>query len=146
MRSILIVGNETLAGPTLAQAISERLADGPATFHVVVPATPVGHALTWDEGEANGVAAERLETMLATLRARGAEASGEVGVRDPVAAAQDALRDRVVDEVILSTLPSGPSRWLRMDAPNRLRSAIDVPLTVVTAAQTDAEVGEPAAP
>ncbi len=141
MRSILIVGNETLAGPTLAQAISERLADGPASFHVVVPATPVGHALTWDEGEANTVAAERMEAMLETLRARGAQASGEVGVRDPVAAALDALRDRVVDEIILSTLPSGPSRWLRMDTPNRLRSAVEVPVTVVTATRETAEIG-----
>ena len=141
MRSILIVGNETLAGPTLAQAISERLADGPASFHVVVPATPVGHALTWDEGEANAVAAERMEAMLDSLRARGSQASGEVGVRDPVAAAQDALRDREVDEIILSTLPSGPSRWLRMDAPNRLRSAVDVPVTVVTATREGAEIG-----
>ena len=116
MRSILIVGNETLAGPTLPQAISDRLRDGPATCHVVVPATPVGHALSWDEGEANAVAAERMEAMLERLRALGCLASGEVGVRDPVAAAQDALRDRAVDEVILSTLPSGPSRWLRMDA------------------------------
>jgi hypothetical protein len=141
MRSILIVGNETLAGPTLAQAISERLADGPASFHVVVPATPVGHALTWDEGEANTVATERMETMLVALRAWGAKASGEIGVRDPVAAAQDALRDRVVDEVILSTLPSGPSRWLRMDTPNRLRSAVEVPVTVVTATRETAEIG-----
>ena len=31
MRSILIVGNETLAGSTLAEAISERLAAGPAS-------------------------------------------------------------------------------------------------------------------
>ena len=141
MRSILIVGNETLAGPTLAQAIAERLADGPASFHVVVPATPVGHALTWDEGEANTVAAERMQAMIEGLRERGCEASGEVGVRDPVAAAQDALRDRVVDEVILSTLPSGPSRWLRMDAPNRLRSAVEVPVTVVTATREPAEIG-----
>ena len=126
MRSILIVGNETLAGPTLAQAITERLADGPARFHVVVPATPVGHALTWDKGEANTVAGERMEALLELLRARGAEASGEVGVRDPVAAAQDALRDREVDKVILS-LPSGPSRWLRMDAPNRLASGSTSP-------------------
>ena len=87
------------------------------------------------------MATERMESMLVALRAWGAKASGEVGVRDPVAAAQDALRDRVVDEVILSTLPSGPSRWLRMDAPNRLRSAVDVPVTVVTATRETAEIG-----
>jgi hypothetical protein len=37
-----------------------------------------------------------------------------------------------VTEVILSTLPSGASRWLRQDVPSRMKGAIDVPVTVVT--------------
>ena len=57
-----------------------------------MPATPVQHGLTWDEQEAETAARERLQTMLTWLRGLGAEASGEVGNKDPVAAAQDALR------------------------------------------------------
>jgi len=73
----------------------------------------------------------RLNAYLEGLRSQGATADGEVGDRDPVAAARDASRDRDVGEVILSTLPAGISRWLRQDVPSRLRGAVTVPVTVV---------------
>jgi hypothetical protein len=133
MRSYLVVGNQTLAGPELAAAIAERVAAGPSTFHVVVPATPVGGGLTWDEDEAHATAQTRLDTTLAYIRGLGVEASGEVGHRDPVEAARDAIRGHPIDEVILSTLPSGMSRWLGQDAPSRLKGAVAVPVVVVTA-------------
>jgi hypothetical protein len=133
MRSYLIVANQTLASPTLADAVKDRLAEGPARFHVVVPATPVQHGLTWDEREAESAAQERLDGMLAWLRELGAEASGEVGNKDPVAAAQDALRGNPVDEIVLSTLPPGISRWLGQDVPSRLKGSVSVPVAVVTA-------------
>ena len=50
MRSYLVVGNQTLDSPELAEAIRDRLATGPATFHIVVPATPIQHGLTWPVG------------------------------------------------------------------------------------------------
>ena len=133
MRTILIIANETLASPSLADAVAERLAEGPVEFTVVVPATPVEHFLTWNEDEAIAAAQERLDGLLARVRDLGATASGEVGNRDPVTAAQDAMLGREVDEVILSTLPVTRSRWLRQDVPSRLRSKLDVPITVVTA-------------
>jgi hypothetical protein len=133
MRSYLVVGNQTLAGPELAAALAERIAAGPSSFHVVVPATPVAGGLTWDEDEAHAAAQTRLDATIATIRALGAEASGEVGHRDPVEAARDAIRGHPVDEVILSTLPPGVSRWLGQDAPSRLKSAVPVPVVVVTA-------------
>ena len=112
MRSYLVVANQTLASPTLAAAVAERLAAGEASFYVVVPATPVSHGLTWDEAEARDAAEGRLDQVLARLRDLGATASGEIGSSDPVAAARDALREHPVDEILLSTLPLGISRWL----------------------------------
>jgi hypothetical protein len=47
-------------------------------------------------------------------------------------AVRDALRRREVDEVIVSTLPRGLSRWLGEDVPSRLRDSVRVPVTVVT--------------
>ena len=44
----------------------------------------------------------------------------------------DVTDERQVDEVILSTLPPGISRWLQMDVPSRLERAVDVPVAVVT--------------
>lgn len=133
MRSYLIVANQTLASPTLTAAVAERVRAGEATFHVVVPATPVPHALTWDEDEAIAAAQARLDEVLVRLRGLGTPASGEIGSPDPVAAVQDAMRVRHVDEVILSTLPVGISRWLGQDVPSRLRGAVRVPVTVVIA-------------
>jgi hypothetical protein len=113
MRSYLIVGNQTLMGPELATAIAERMVPGdPPDFYVVVPATPKSGAFTWDEDEANAAAQERLDVLLAHLHDQGLEATGEVGHRDPVEAARDAIRRHPVDEIILSTLPTGISRWL----------------------------------
>jgi hypothetical protein len=132
MRSYLVVGNQTLDSPELAEAVAHRLATGPAAFHVVVPATPVQRGLTWDEDEARAAAQTRLADALERLRSAGAIVSGEIGHRDPVVATEDALRGREVDEVLLSTLPPGISRWLGQDVPSRLKGSILVPVTVVT--------------
>ena len=132
MRSYLIVANQTLTSQSLTDAIKARLADGPVRTHVVVPLSPVDRKLTWDETESRRVAQERLDEVVGRLREMGAEADGEVGDRDPVMAVRDALRGREVDEVIVSTLPKGMSRWLGEDVPSRLREAVRVTVTVVT--------------
>ena len=133
MRSYLVVANQTLASPTLAAAVAERLAEGQASFYVVVPATPIPHGLTWDEGGARAAAQQRLDQVLERLRDLGATASGEIGNSDPVAAARDALREHPADEILLSTLPVGISRWLGLDVPGSLKRAVTVPVTVLTA-------------
>ncbi len=135
MRSYLVVGNQTLDSPELARAIRERMAMGPVRFHLVVPATPVERGFTWDETVARTVAEERLAAALGRLSDLGAECSGEVGARDPIDATADALRGREIDEIILSTLPAGISRWLGQDVPSRLKGSVAVPVTVVTAAR-----------
>ncbi len=132
MKSYLIVANQTLTSQSLADEITARLADGPLRAHVVVPLSPVGGRLTWDEDESRTVAQDRLDDVVKRLRDMGAEADGEVGDRDPVMAVRDALRGREVDEIIVSTLPKGLSRWLGEDVPSRLRNLVAVPVTVVT--------------
>jgi hypothetical protein len=132
MRSYLVVGNQTLDSPELVAALKERMASGPARFHIVVPATPVSKGLTWDEDESRSAAEERLTAAIRLVTELGAEVTGEVGHRDPIEATEDALRGREVDEVILSTLPPGISRWLGQDVPTRLKGSVLVPVTVVT--------------
>ena len=132
MRSYLIVANQTLTSESLREAITARLADEPVRTYVVVPMSPGTGRLSWDEQESRTVAKERLDAMLERLREMGAEADGVVGDRDPVMAVRDALRRREVDEVIVSTLPRGLSRWLGEDVPSRLRDSVRVPVTVVT--------------
>jgi nucleotide-binding universal stress UspA family protein len=131
MSMALIVANQTLPSQPLADAIAERIRSGVTSFYVVVPATPIGHGMTWDEETTRQDARERLNRFVEHLRSQGVEAAGEVGDRDPVAAVRDALRGRPVDEVVLSTLPPGISRWLGQDVPSKLRHNVSVPVAVV---------------
>src|SRR4051794_41869523 len=126
MYTCLIVANQSLASPTLSAAVAERLAAGDVRFHIVVPATPVSRALTWSEEEAEAAAQGHLDEALQRLRELGSSATGEIGCSDPVAAALDVLRSTTVEEIILSTLPPGISRWLGQDVPPPPRHAVDV--------------------
>ncbi|MGH2686268.1 MAG: hypothetical protein ACRDJP_12450, partial [Actinomycetota bacterium] len=65
----------------------------------------------------------------------GAEVIGGVGDANPLQAIGDVLRDWSFDEVVLSTLPAGASRWLRQDLPHRVERQFKLPVTHV--------VGEP---
>jgi hypothetical protein len=132
MSTILIVANQTLPSEALATTVTSRIASGNRDFHVVVPATPPpGGGMTWDEEAARASAEERLAAFRHHLASQGVTVDGEIGDRDPIAAVRDAARGRDVSEIILSTLPSGVSRWLRQDVPSRMRGAIAVPITVV---------------
>jgi nucleotide-binding universal stress UspA family protein len=132
MRRCLVVANQTLGGEHLLELLRERVAAGACSFHVVVPATPPHRHATWTEGEAVALARRRLDDALARLRELGAEADGEVGDPNPVEAIEDVLNvDAGFDEIILSTLPPGISRWLHADVPHRVARRFSVPLTHV---------------
>ncbi|MFL5778107.1 MAG: hypothetical protein ACJ761_04100 [Chloroflexota bacterium] len=131
MASYLIVANQTLPSALLRDAVQERRAAGDATFYVVVPATKAGRNFTWDEDESRRQARERLDAYLASLEAEGISATGEVGDSDPIEAVRDAIRGRDVDEILLSTLPPGISRWIGQDVPSRLRGVVTTPVTVI---------------
>ena len=75
---------------------------------------------------------------LITSAAEGLQATGRVGDANPVLAVLDACLDTDYDEIVVSTLPAGPSRWLRRDLPNRIRRVIDVPVAHIVAARAPA--------
>ena len=133
MRRFLVVANQTLGGDALVRRAREAVSWGPASFHLVVPATPVRHQLTWTEGEAQAVARHRLDDGVARFAAEGFEVSGEIGDANPMLAIGDALRTNAFDEVIISTLPAGVSRWIRMDLPARVQRRFGLPVTHVIA-------------
>jgi hypothetical protein len=58
-----------------------------------------------------------------------------VGAPEPTVAVQDVLEEQAFDEVIVSTLPTSLSRWLRMDLPSRIARMTDVPVTTVEAGE-----------
>ena len=133
MRRYLVVANQTAGGTHLAEAIRERLAGDSSTFHLVVPATPPGHLATWTEGQALSIAEDRLHQALTTFKDLAAEATGEVGDANPFDAIADALLEGEFDEIILSTLPAGVSRWLKQDLVSRVERHWNVPVTHVVA-------------
>ena len=75
-----------------------------------------------------------LELALPLLEeAAGAPVTGMVGAPAPLDAIQDAINLHGFDEIILSTLPSRVSRWLKLDLPSKL-TGLGLPVTTVTPA------------
>jgi len=128
-----------LLGDPLLVRIKECLAAGPCRFHVVVPATHVPGRVTHVDGPEHTFAATRLREGLERFRALGIEVDGEVGDARPIDAIRDAMRNAPpFDEIILSTLAPGLSRWLRQDLPHRIHRTFELPLSTVTAARAAA--------
>ncbi|HKY76470.1 MAG TPA: hypothetical protein VJS45_10030 [Acidimicrobiia bacterium] len=133
MGKYLIVANQTLATDQLTDKVRQLCAEGPCTFHVVVPATHAKDHAFHTEGHDHALAEKRLEAALVRFRDIGATADGEVGDTSAFLAVRDCLlADGTYDGVIVSTLPLGVSRWLRQDLPHRLERTFGLPVTVLT--------------
>jgi hypothetical protein len=134
MRRYLIVANQTLLGDPLLGRVRECLAAGPCSFHVVVPATHAPGPAWQLEARDHAYAVERLAEGLERFRAMEVDVAGEVGDARPMDAVRDAIRNAgPFDEIILSTLPAGASRWLHQDLPHRLHRWFELPVTTVVA-------------
>jgi hypothetical protein len=133
MRRYLVVANQTLAGHHLLEYVRQCLAAGPSWFFVLVPATPSQAQVVPGEGDAELLARRRLEGALARLRGEGASVVGAVGDPSPFRAVGDAFRDESFDEIVVSTLPAGTSRWLVEDLPHRLARVTGLPVTHLVA-------------
>jgi hypothetical protein len=119
----MLVANQTVESEELRQAALHIAAgDRTAEFTLVVPATRVVKGLMWDEVETRAVAQSRLEAGMGLLRAAGCNvAEGRVGDEDPVLAIEDELRRRRYAGIVISTLPPGVSRWLKLDIISRIQ-------------------------
>ncbi len=150
MRHVLVVANRTLGGDDLMAAVRERIAAGPVDFYLVVPmsagtdrspvlatpggasAIPLGAPHEAEGSTAYELAERRLEHGVNRIRQAGGAVEGEVGEEDPSGAVDSVLARREVDEVIVSTLPTGVSHWLRADLPARVHRRHHLPVTTVT--------------
>lgn len=141
MRRYLVVAHQTLGTPELLDALRDRLAEGPCTFHLVVPELHYGSGATWAEGQVKRAAAKHLEEARLRFTAEGIPVTGEVGDASPVDAVTNVLREQGSDafeEVIVSTLPHAVSKWLKLDAPSRIQRNTGLPVTHVVGTPVDA--------
>src|SRR3954454_404869 len=128
MAEILVLANETIGGEKLLEAIGERAREGDARFHVVVPLSKPRHGnVIYDEAVRDS-AQVRVDLALAFMREEGIEGAGEVGDADPFNAATDAIGAHGLNEIIVSTLPSNSSGWMRRDLPERLEIETGLPV------------------
>jgi hypothetical protein len=131
---VLVVANRTAATPALIDAVRARAAKSPARFTLLVPNAARGlHRVVDPEDQSSDEAEQTLELALPLLaQAAGSEVEGMVGDPEPLAAIQDAINVHGFDEIIISTLPTRVSRWLKLDLPSKC-AGLGLPVTTVTA-------------
>lgn len=134
MGRYLVVANQTLGGDALLSRLRELAREGDCELHVLVPASADPTQDFHDGDIERELAWQRLDEAKQRLRRLDANVTGEVGDHRPVDAVRDVLRrGDPFDAVIVSTLPAGISRWLRLDAVSQIARAVDVPVEHVTA-------------
>ena len=112
--SVLVVANVTAGSDELLSALRERSEQGACRFTLLVPGI----------GED---ARERLGSALEGMRSAGLEnVSGQIGDQDPIVAVMEAWDPMKFDEILVSTLPTGSSRWLEANLPRRLEKLTSV--------------------
>ena len=130
MTNILVLANETVGGKKLLDTVLRRRdeLEGDVTFHLVVPETRPRHGnVIYDDAVRDG-AQVRVDLAMAFMADEGIQSTGEVGDEDPFNAALDAIGERHIDEIIVSTLPETASGWLRRDIVDRLREETGLPV------------------
>ena len=131
--SVLVVANVTATSDELLDALRERSAAGGCRFTLVMPAS-------------GAEARMRLEEALDRMREAGLEnVEGGVGNPDPVVAVMDVWDPMKFDDIVVSTLPTGSSRWLGLDLPHRLEKLTAVPVRHVVSQppHEEAAIGPP---
>lgn len=125
---VLVVANVTATSDELLAALRQRASQGACRFTLLMPR----------EGESS---AEHLAAAVEAMKAAGLEnVSGRTGDHDPIVATMEAWDPMLFDEIVVSTLPTGSSRWLGLDLPHRLEKLTSVPVHHVVSSPPQAEV------
>ena len=132
--NVLVVAHQTAANSALLEAVHERAQQGPVRFHMVVPRRPHGMHKVVDPNEAGEDEANTvLDSALPKLsEAAGQPVTGSIGDPEPLMAIHDAVNLGEFQEIIISTLPLGISRWLKLDLVSKARG-LGLPVTHVEA-------------
>jgi hypothetical protein len=131
---VLVVAHKTAATPALIAAVRERAARGAASFTLLVPNAAHGlHKVVDAEDQDHTEAEQILELAVPLLEeAAGGPVEGKVGDANPLDAIQDEVNATGYDEIIISTLPTRVSRWMKLDLPSKI-TGLGLPVTTVNA-------------
>jgi hypothetical protein len=142
MSKYLVVAHQTANSPALMDQLKSMADEDPrAEFSLVVPKTRIEHLLTWTDGEVHAAASRTAAEAHKRMLRKGLRvANVSVGDESPLQAIADALDEGgPYAAIVISTLPPGISRWLRLDVQSRARQRFNVPIVSVVA--TGAPVG-----
>jgi hypothetical protein len=142
-KRVLVVAHRTAATPALIECVRNRAARSSATFTLLVPNTAKGlHRVVDPEDQEESEAQTVLDLALPLLEeAAGGHVEGLIGDPEPLNAIHDAVNLHGFDEIIISTLPTRVSRWLKLDLPSKVEG-LGLPVTTITAKdRSEAETG-----
>lgn len=128
MKHVLVVANQTVGGSKLIETLERRASESPHRFTVIAPQDGA-------DDEATERSEQRLERTIKLLRKAGLDVTGYVTHPDPLTSIVNAHEADPASAIIISTLPTYKSRWLRGDLIPRVRRATGIPVEHV--------VGEP---
>jgi hypothetical protein len=123
---ILVVANVTADSDELIEALRERGERDRCHFTLLVPAPAAGR-------EGREAAERRIEAAIERMRGAGLEVDGMAGDHDALSAVHEAWDPARFDEIVVSTLPTGSSKWLQVDLPHRIEQVTDTPVHHVVA-------------
>lgn len=126
---LLVVANRTADSDELLADLRARADRGPIAVTLLVPQ------------DTHGGYGPRLRAALDRLHEAGIDAEGMLGDTDPTSAVAELWDPRRYDEIVVSTLPVGVSRWLGIDLPHRIARMTDAVVHHVEA--TERRVLEP---
>jgi len=131
-RCLLVVSDHPVVTPALVDAISLRVAEGPAHVHLVVT-NPAEHEISEHHEHAHKVEAA-VRAAADELREQTlANAVGAVSIRhDPMDAVEESLQRDPVDEILVSVEHHRLAHALHQDLEDRLAHR-RIPVTSVTA-------------
>jgi hypothetical protein len=132
---VLVVANRTAESSELRDALRAKAVDRDPEFTLLVPATP--HGISWaaNPHDSGGEEAEEhRKAFVEGLRREGLNVvEAKIGDPDPLAAVQDECNMNEYDELVISTLPTHISKWLKLDLPHKAEHATGLPVTHVVA-------------
>jgi GABA permease len=144
---VLVLANETVGAHELLDELRRIDREGHAEYFVTVPANPVdtGQAeltgAVWVQAATVAAARARLDHTLATLRADGLSAEGDLGDFLPMRALHHAVETFAPDRLVIATHPEDYSTWLHHNLVARARRRYSaIPLTHVVAHGLPAEM------